>query len=110
MRVSLLRCDHESSSGQGVSSENPTITKDKCEKYLHSLRIPENVRKLRECTYPPPCPTNTVSNEHYPFEPYFLCTLLIRYIIRYETSERIEVSGQRCGEMRGCCNVCCRKL
>ena len=23
---------------------------------------------------PPPCPTNTVSNEHYPFEPYFLCT------------------------------------
>ena len=25
-------------------------------------------------TPPPPCPTNTVSNEHYPFEPYFLCT------------------------------------
>ena len=24
------------------------------------------------CTPPPPCPTNTVSNEHYPFEPYFL--------------------------------------
>ena len=26
------------------------------------------------CTPPPLCPTNTVSNEHYPFEPYFLGT------------------------------------
>ena len=35
-----------------------------------------------------PCPTNTMSNEHFPFGPYFLGTQLIRYLIRYQTSEQ----------------------
>ena len=38
------------------------------------------------CT-PPPRPPDTVSNEHFPFRPYFLRTQFIRYPIKYQTSE-----------------------
>ena len=37
---------------------------------------------------PPPCPTNTVSNEHFPFGPYFFGTQLIRHLIKYKISEQ----------------------